>query len=89
MKFTIEKEIKNTIYFLDVTVQNATQNFSFNMYRKRTIIDTIIPSDSCHTPGHKYAAIHYMVNRMNTYQLNKSNKQLECNIIKQIIYNNN
>ena len=51
--------------------------------------DTIIPSDSRHPPEHKYAAIHYMVNKKNTDHLNKSNKELECNIIKQIIYNNN
>jgi len=89
VKFTMEKEIDNTINFLDVTVQKRTESFSFNIYRKPTMTDTIIPSDSCHPPEHKYAAIQDMINRMNTYHLNKSNKQLGCNIIKQIIYNHN
>jgi len=89
MKFTMEKEIDNTINFLDVTVQKRTERFTFNIYRKATMTVTIIPNDTCHPPGHKYAAIHSMINRMNTYHLSKSNKQLECNIIKQIIHNNN
>jgi len=89
MKFTIEKEIKNTVNFLDVTVQNATEIISFNTYRKPTLTNTISPSDSCHPPEHKYGATNYIANRMNTDQLNKFNKELECNIIKQIIYNSN
>jgi len=46
--------------------------------------DIIIPSDSCHPHEHKYGAIQYMVNRMNTHLLNKSNKELECNIINKL-----
>ena len=77
MKFTIEKEINNTIKFLDVAVQKVTENFYFNIYRKHTMTGTIIPSDSCHPSEHNYAAIHYVANRMNTYHLNKSNKVYE------------
>jgi len=50
--------------------------------------DTIIPSDSRHQHEHKNDAIHYMINRVNTYQLNNSNKEQEYNIIKKILYNN-
>ena len=82
MKFTIEKEINITINY---TVQKATENFYFNIDRKPTITGTIIPSDSCHPHEHNYVAIHYMVNRMNTHHLNKSNKVFECNIIKNYI----
>lgn len=67
---------------LDVTVQKTRENISFNSYRKPILTDTITPSDSCQPLEHKYGAIHYMVNRMNTDQINKFKKELECNIIK-------
>jgi len=66
MTFSIEKEIDNSINFLDITVHKSTENFSFSIYRKPTTTDTIIPNDSCHPPEHKHAAIHYMYNRMNS-----------------------
>ena len=88
MIFSIEKEIDNSINFLDITVHKSTENFSFSIYRKPTTTDTIIPNDSCHPPEHKHAAIHYMYDRMNSYQLSKSYKEQEYNIIRQIMYNN-
>jgi len=73
MRFTMEKEVDNTINFLDVIVKK-TENFSVNIYWKPTMTDTIIPRDSCQLREHKYAAIRHMVNRMNTYLLDESNK---------------
>lgn len=86
--FSIEKEPDNSINFLDITVHKKARNFSFSIYQKPTTTDTIIPNDSCHPHEHKYAAIHYMVNRMNNYQLSRSSKEHESNIIRQIMYNN-
>jgi len=51
-------------------------------------MDTIIPNDSCHPQEHKHAAIHYMLNRMNNYQMSKAAKEQEYNTIRQIMYNN-
>jgi hypothetical protein len=57
------------------------------MYRKPTITDTINPNDSCHPKEHKRAAIRCLANRMETYNLNATNKEKE-NTTKQILYNN-
>ena len=88
MTFSTEKESDNNINFLDITVHRNTENLSFSIYRKPTTTDIIIPNDSYHQPEHKHAAIRYMLNRMNNYQLNKSSKEQEYNTIKQIMYNN-
>jgi len=88
MTFSIEKELDNSINFLDITIHMSVENFSFSIYRKPTTTGTIIPNDSCHPQEQKHAAILYMLDRMNNYQLNKSSKEQECNTIKQILYNN-
>jgi hypothetical protein len=88
IKFTMENETNNRINFLDITISKETNNFSINIYRKPTTTDIIIPQDSCHPLEHKHAAIRYMINRLNTYQLNDDNKRTELNTIKQIVSNN-
>jgi len=88
MTFSIEKELDNSINFSDIMIHNSIENFFFSIYRKPTTTDTIIPNDSSHPHKHKHAAIHYMLNRMNSYQLNKSSKEQEYSTIKQIMYNN-
>jgi hypothetical protein len=47
-KFTIEEEKENKINFLDITISKENDNLSFDIYRKPTATDTIIPNDSCH-----------------------------------------
>jgi transposase-like protein len=84
----MEKEINNRINFLDITINKEINIFSFNISRKPTTTDVIIPQDSCHPHEHKQAAIRYMLNRVNTYNLNYDNKRAELNTIKQIISNN-
>jgi hypothetical protein len=51
-KFAIEKETNNQINFLDITITKNENLLSFNIYRKPTTTDTIIPNDSCHPPEH-------------------------------------
>jgi len=88
MKFTIEEEKEYKINFLDITILKENDNLSFDIYRKRTTTDTIMPNDSCHPKEHKLAAIRYLANRMESYILNSINKDKENNMIKQILYNN-
>lgn len=59
------------------------------IYGNPTTTGTIIPSDSCHPPEHKHDAIRYLVNRMNTYSLGDSNKEIEGNTIKHTFHKNN
>jgi len=83
MKFTTEGEKKYKINFLDITILKENDNLSFYIYRKPTTTDTIIPIDSCHPQEHKLAAIRYLANRMETYNLNAINKGKKTIRLKQ------
>jgi hypothetical protein len=88
MTFTMEKEINNSINFIGITVHKTDHNISFNIYRKPTATDIIIPIDSWHPPEHRMAAVRYLANLMLTYPMNDTNKKKEYNTIKQILHNN-
>ena len=77
MKFTLEKEENNKINFLDNTIAKGHDSLLFEIYRKPTTTDAIIPNDSCHTGEHKTAAIRYFYNRMKWYKLTPENQQKE------------
>jgi hypothetical protein len=82
MKFTMEDEKESKINYIDIIISQEENNISFNIYRKPTTTDAIIPNDSCHPQEHKLAAIRYLTNRMKTYNLNVNNKVKEANTIK-------
>jgi len=88
MKFSIEKEMNNSINFLDITIHKNHGNISFSAYRKPTTTDMIIPKDSCHPQEHKQAAIGYLLTRMNNYHLERTAEEHEYNTVKQILRNN-
>jgi hypothetical protein len=87
MKFTTEEE-KEKINFPDITISKEKDNLSFDINRKPTATDTIIPSDSCHPHEYKLAAVRYLANRRETYNLKAINKEKENNTIKQILCKN-
>ena len=74
--------------FLDITIQRGQHHFSTNIYRKPTTTDSIIPNDSCHPKEQKMAALHYLYNRMNTYNLSIADMQKEKDTIQHILVNN-
>jgi hypothetical protein len=84
----MEEETDNSINFLDITIKKENNTLTTDVYRKPTTTDSIIPRDSCHPQEHKHAAIRHMINRMNTYKLNKEYKERERNTIKHIISKN-
>jgi len=88
LKFTIEKEENQKISFLDLTIHRKQSRFSIDIYRKPTTTETIIANDSCHPQEHKMAAIHYLHNRMITYDMSPENRQKEIHTIQQILRNN-
>jgi hypothetical protein len=61
---------------------------TFELFRKPTATDTIIPNDLYHPLEQKLGAIRYFANRIHTYNLNHLQKQKETDTIKQIIHNN-
>jgi hypothetical protein len=86
--FTAELEHNNTINFLDTTTHKAQDNVRISIFRKLTFTDTIIPNTSNHPPQHKYAAVGFLYNRPNTYQLHEEEYIREENIIHNILHNN-
>jgi hypothetical protein len=66
MNFTSEEEVDNNINFLDITISKINNNISFDIYRKPTTTDSIIPYDSCHPLEPKLASFRYTKNRNET-----------------------
>ena len=73
---------------LNILIIKTKDKISFDIYRKKTTSDIIIPNDSCHPTEQKLAAIRYFTNRINTYSLDHTEKQAETIIVKQIVNNN-
>jgi hypothetical protein len=71
LKFTAECEENNQINFLDIILNRTHTNWRIAIYRKPTFTDTIIPYTSNHPTQHKQAAIRFLYNRLNTYNLQK------------------
>ena len=88
LNFTIEKETRGSINFLDVTIHRDVNRFSIDIQRKPTYTDSVIPIDSCHPIEHKYGAIRYLHYRLNSYQLSHEKKEEESKIIEDILHNN-
>ena len=89
IKFTIETEVDKSINFLDLTIEHINKNnFNFQIYRKPTYTDTIIPSTSNHPFSTKMAAFHSMLHRLISIPLDTQNFKYELNIITKIAENN-
>jgi hypothetical protein len=76
MKFTIETETENMINFLDITIMKERVGLTFDIYRKPTNTDCIIPHDSCHPTEHELAAVRYLTNIASTQSIKKKKKIL-------------
>jgi hypothetical protein len=87
LKFTAETE-HNTLNFLDTTIHKTQDGITISIYRKPTFTDAIIPYTSNHPPQHKYAAVRFLYNRLNTYQLQTEDYKQEENLIHNILHNN-
>jgi hypothetical protein len=58
----MEQESLNKINYLDLTITKEHNKLTFNIYRKPTTTDSIIPNDSCHPNEHKKSTIKYLIN---------------------------
>jgi len=88
LKFMAETETDNKINYLDVTIHKTPMNWKISIYRKPSFTDAIIPYTSNHPAQHKYAAVRFLCNRLNTYNLHEDEYKTEENIIQNITYNN-
>jgi hypothetical protein len=87
LHFTAEIEQNNTLNYLDVSIHKTPSNIKISIYRKPTFTDNIIHHTSKHPTKHKYAAIRFLYNRLNTYLLHNEEYQQDENIIHNILYN--
>ena len=69
LQFTAELEENNTINYLDITIQKTTTSSKTSIYRKPTFTDTIMPYMSNRPTRHKYAAVKFLYDRLNAYDL--------------------
>ena len=88
LKFTAEIETDNKINYLDVTIHRTPTDWKMSIYRMPTFTDTIIPYTSNHPTQHKFAAIRFLYNRLNTYNLLTEDYKQEEQIIHNILENN-
>ena len=86
--FTLEQEQNGRLNFLYLPIPKGTSELTFEIFRKPTTTDIIIPNDSSHPLEQKLAAIRYFANRIHTYNLDHLQKQKEIDTAKQIIHNN-
>jgi hypothetical protein len=84
----MELETNKILNYLDVSIQRHNDNLELNIYRKLTFTGTIIPFNSCHLNEHRFAAIRFLINRLNTYQWKTACQKKEMIYIQNILYNN-
>ena len=88
IQFTEETEKLNKINYLDITIHRKHTRVNISIFRKPTYTDTLIPYTSNHPVQNKHAAIRFLYNRLNSYQLLREEYQHEENIIHNILHNN-
>ena len=88
IKFTTEKEQESKLNFLDLTITRKNNKFLYNIYRKDTYSDAVIPFDSDHHPNTKAAAFHSMIHRLINIPLSIIDFNSELNTIYHIAKNN-
>ena len=88
IKFTKEIEQNNNIKFLDLDITHNEKGIFFDIYRKPTQTDVIIPYDSHHHHSHKLAAINSYLHRCYNTPLSDTNRNKEIETIKNIAINN-
>lgn len=88
INFTMEIEKNNKINFLDLTLTRSDNNIKFNIFRKPTQTDHMIPWESCHHISHKLAALNNLFHRLFSIPMSKEDFEEEKNIIFQMASKN-
>lgn len=81
IKFTCEQEKDGKLPFLDVLIVRESNQMNFEIYRKPTHTQRVIPNTSNHSHQHKAAAFQHMIHRLETFPLSVTGKQKELNYI--------
>lgn len=84
IKFTHEVEKDGKLAFLDLLVireSSSSSSFEYEVYRKPTSTQRVIPYCSNHSFQQKMAAFHHMIHRMQTLPLSETGKVKELQYI--------
>lgn len=73
---------------MDLKLTKTNDSIEFDIYRKLSYIDTVVPADSNHSRRHKYVAFNSLMNKAVQLPLSRSNLKKEVSIIEQIAVNN-
>ena len=84
----MEEETNNKINYLDITISKATPILEFDIYRKPTQTNLIIPNYSNHPPQQKMAAFNSLIYRMLRIPLTDTKRSVERKTILQIATEN-
>jgi len=87
LAFTAEIET-DVIHYLDISIHKTPKGLKTAIFRKPTFTDTIIPYMSNNPTQHKYTAVRFLYNRLNSYNLQKQEYDKELNVIHNILHNN-
>ena len=71
IQFTMEKETKNSLNFIDNSNRHDLGKFGFNVYRKPSFTDIVIPSDTNHSFNIKFSSFNSMICRLLSIPLYK------------------
>lgn len=88
IKFTMEIENQSSINFLDLNISHKHNKFEFNIFRKPTQTNVIIPADSRHPENIKHAAFHSYIHRLINVPLSEANIQAELKYLRQVAKRN-
>jgi len=88
LQFTAAAERDHTLNYLDISIHRTPTNIKTAIHRKPTFTDTIILSTSNHPILHKYAAVRFLFNRLDSYNPQQQEYQHELNIIHNVLHNN-
>jgi len=86
--FTAEIERDDTINYLEISIHKTPHELKASIYRKPTFTYSIVPYTSNHPTQHKYAAVRFLYNRLNSYGLQGQEYKQELNVIHNILHNN-
>lgn len=88
IQFTCEREVDGKLPFLDLKLIRNGENIEFDIYRKPTHTDRVIPIESYHHRSHKLAAFNSMFHRLFNIPLTKLRFETEKKNIYRIAHIN-
>jgi hypothetical protein len=87
LQFTAEVERDNTLNCLDISMHRTHNGLKTSIHRKPTFMYSIIPYTSNHPTQHKYGAVTFCFNGLNSCGLQENEYQQDLNVIHNILYN--